>query len=184
MEVQMKIYFQLLIRAIKQGLVVTTLLFLTGCFDNSDDDPVVVVSPPPPEPEPEPETLVLGGGGVKGPMALADVTVYAIDPTSDGFKGEIAGSGNTNAEAQIENLSLTFPLEPPYILEISANESTTDITTGLLPVITNVKTLLTDELLSSGEQIYATPLTDLTVSLILNNADSDLVLPERVMKKY
>jgi hypothetical protein len=174
MEVQMKISFQLLIRAIKQGLVVTTLLFLTGCFDNSDDDPVVVVSPPPPEPEPEPETLVLGGGGVKGPMALADVTVYAIDTTAEGFKGEIAGSGNTNAEAQIENLSLTFPLEPPYILEISANESTTDITTGLLPVITNVKTLLTDELLSSGEQIYATPLTDLTVSLILNNADSDL----------
>jgi len=173
MEVEMKIFSQLLIRPIKHSLVVFFLLFLSGCFNDSDDKPPVVLTPPP-APEPEPETLTIGGGGVKGPMALADVTVYVIDPNAEGFKGAVAGSGITNAEAQIENLSLTFPLAPPYILEISANDNTIDITTGMPPVITNVKTLLTDELLSSGEQIYATPLTDMTVSLVFNNADSDV----------
>ncbi|AOW76582.1 hypothetical protein A3Q34_06740 [Colwellia sp. PAMC 20917] len=169
----MKISNQLLNSSIKQILVFIFLLSLSGCFNNSDDEPAVVIVPPP-APEPEPEILSIGGGGVKGPMALADVTVYAIDPTVEGFKGAIAGSGTTNAEAQIEGLSLTFPLSPPYILEISANGNTVDITTGMTPVITTVKTILTDELLSSGENIYATPLTDMTVSLIFNNADSDV----------
>ena len=168
----MKLPYQSLVRAIRQSLVVSSLVFLSGCFSSSDDDSTDVVTPP--IPEPEPETLSIAGGGVKGPMAFATVTVYTIDPSAESFKGSVAGTGNTNAEAQIENLALTFPLAAPYILEISANENTVDITTGLAPVITNVKTLLTDELLSSGEQIFATPLTDMTVSLIFKNADSNV----------
>ncbi|KGJ92175.1 leucine-rich repeat domain-containing protein [Thalassotalea sp. ND16A] len=153
-----------------------------GCGSDSDPKPepkvkVPLFTPDPtpdPDPDPEPDTITIFGSGVKGPLAAANVTVYAINPDNENFFGTVAGTGNTDASAQIENLSLPFPLSPPYILEISATEGTTDITTGQYPVIEVMKTLLTDEMLSGGQQIFATPLTDMTVSLIFKNADSNV----------
>jgi len=89
----------------------------------------------------------ISGGGVKGPLAGAVVTVYAIDYSAPDFKGTVAGTGSTNAQAQIQNLSLPFPLAPPYILEITSDADTTDITTGQAPVITTMRTVVTQALL-------------------------------------
>ncbi len=146
--------------------------FISSCSDSNDDVREIVV-PEPPAP-PEPEVVAFSGGGVKGPMALAEVNVYLIDTSAEGFKGEIVRTASTNDQAQIEGLNLTPPLTPPYLLEITAIEGTIDITTGQAPVITNVSTLLTQEMIDNEIAIYATPLTDMTVSLIFSNADSDI----------
>ncbi len=115
----------------------------------------------------------ISGGGVKGPMANATVTVYAFDSSQPGFKGNAVGSGSTDAKAAITGLSLPFPLNPPYILEFTANAGTTDITTGQAPVITTLRTVITQALLDKGEQIYATPLTTMAVDLAVANADKN-----------
>ena len=116
----------------------------------------------------------ISGGGIKGPLVNAVVTVYELDPTAVDFKGAVVGTpGSTNAQAQIQNLSLPFPITPPYILEFTSDENTTDILTGKFPVISEMRTLLTAELLENGEQIYATPLTTMAVDLAIKNADND-----------
>ena len=118
----------------------------------------------------------IGGGGVKGPMANATVTVYAFDASQPGFKGAAVGSGTTDGSAAITGLSLPFPLNPPYIMEFTANAGTTDITTGQAPVITELRTVITQSLLDKGEQIYATPLTTMAVDLAVANADKNTPL--------
>jgi len=116
----------------------------------------------------------LSGGGIKGPLVNAIVTVYAVDTTAPGFKGAVVGvPGSTNDQAQITGLSLPFPLAPPYILEFTSDAGTTDIMTGEAPVISEMRTVITQALLDNGEQIYATPLTTMAVDLAILNADVD-----------
>ena len=121
-----------------------------------------------------PATQGIGGGGVKGPLANAIVTAYAFDATAAGFKGAVIDTGTTNANAKIAGLALTLPLAPPYILEFTSDGSTTDITTGMAPVITTMRTVLTQALLDNGEDIYATPLTTMATDLAVANADSNV----------
>jgi hypothetical protein len=166
-------------KTIKISLLILSFFAIYGCGSDSEieeETPVIVQPEPDPQPDPEPVEITITGSAVKGPLAFADVKVYAIDSTQTNFVGVTVGTGNTDASSQIENLSLPFPLSPPYILEISSVEDTIDITTGQYPVIEVMKTLLTVEMLSGGKQIFATPLTDMTVSLIFKNADSN-VLP-------
>ncbi|MBL4606428.1 MAG: hypothetical protein JKY01_01175 [Pseudomonadales bacterium] len=47
-------------------------------------------------------TRALTGGGIKGPLANAVVTVYNIDPSKTDMKGSIAGAGSTNTQADTE----------------------------------------------------------------------------------
>ena len=132
------------LRSINQLLTLLACLSLTACF----------------------------GGGIKGPLVNAIVTVYEVDPTATDFKGSAVGSpGSTDAQARITGISLPLPLNPPYILEFTSDSSTTDLLTGRPPVITEMRTLLTQDLLDSGEQIYATPLTTMAVDLAIKNAD-------------
>ena len=71
----------------------------------------------------------IGGGGVKGPLAFAIVTVYAFDSTQAGFKGAVVDDASTDASSAITGLVLPFPLSPPYIMEFTSDASTIDITT-------------------------------------------------------
>ena len=48
--------------------------------------------------------------------------------------------------------------------------ATTDITTGMFPVITTLRTVITQALLDGGQQIYATPLTTMAVDIAVTNA--------------
>ncbi|OUR86748.1 hypothetical protein A9Q81_27920 [Gammaproteobacteria bacterium 42_54_T18] len=123
----------------------------------------------------DPVTRSVGGGGIKGPLVDAVVTVYEIDPTdlANGFKGAVVTTATTNAQAQITGLLLPFPFSEAYILEFTSDADTTDIYTGVAPVITTMRTVLTLDLLNSGEQIYATPLTTMAVDLATINADSN-----------
>ncbi len=146
------------------------LSFFAGCSDSHRNDPAAEengTNNTGGNTNADTATLALTGGGIKGPLANAVVTVYNIEPSGPGMKGSVAGSGSTNAQAQIQNLSLAFPLAPPYILEVTSDTDTTDITTGLAPVITTMRTVVTQALLDSGEQIYATPLTTMAVDIAI-----------------
>ena len=72
----------------------------------------------------------VGGGGVKGPLANAEVSVYTLDTTQSDFKGATVATATTNAGAAITGLALPFPLNPPYVLEFTSDAATIDLTTG------------------------------------------------------
>ncbi|MCK4705056.1 MAG: hypothetical protein KAT90_06220, partial [Gammaproteobacteria bacterium] len=90
-------------------LVITFAVGLAGCDSGGSSAPA-----PAPDLTPEPdlviETQSITGGGVKGPLANAVVTVYAFDSAQAGFKGSAVGTGSTDASAAITGLGLPFPL--------------------------------------------------------------------------
>ncbi|WP_201341309.1 hypothetical protein [Abyssogena phaseoliformis symbiont] len=55
-------------------------------------------------------------------------------------------------------------------MEFTTGANTTDITTGITPVITTLRTIITQELLGNDAQIYATPLTSMTVDIAISKA--------------
>ncbi|RLJ15886.1 hypothetical protein DJ031_16435 [bacterium endosymbiont of Escarpia laminata] len=140
-------------------LVASMALVLSGCGGGGGDDPGVA-------------PRGIGGGGVKGPLANAVATATRFDASQPGFKGAVVDTGTTDNAAAIQGLALPFPLTPPYILEFTSNAGTTDITTGAFPVISTMRTVITQALLDKGEQIYATPLTTMATDLAVMNADS------------
>ncbi len=123
-------------------------------------------------PDDTPTPYDVDGGGVKGPLANAIITAYALDTTQADFKGAVVDTGTTDNSAQITGLALPVPLTPPYILEFTSDAGTTDITTGQAPVITILRTVLTQALLNTGEQVYATPLTTMATDIAIANADN------------
>jgi hypothetical protein len=115
-------------------------------------------------------TFSIEGGGVKGPLANADVNVYTYDASQAGFKGLVAATATTNDSSAITGLALPFPLTPPYIIEFTSNAGTTDVTTGMPPVIGTLRSAITQALLDKGEQIYATPLTTMAVDIAISKS--------------
>lgn len=115
----------------------------------------------------------INGGGTKGPLAGAVVSIYRVDTAAPGFKGNLVASAATNDAAAITGLALPFPITPPYLMEFTSTPgTTTDITTGRYPVIDTLRTVLTQTLLDSGVQLYATPLTTMATNLAIRNANS------------
>ncbi|WP_240464802.1 thrombospondin type 3 repeat-containing protein, partial [Paraferrimonas sp. SM1919] len=147
-------------------IIITSLIaLLVGCSDAPDVFPKSNQPPAAePEPTPPPVTVDLGGGGVKGPMAQADANLYQIDVTAANLQGELVASGSTDNSAKFQNLTVTEP-QGPYLLVISANQNTFDITTNNAPVINTLMTLVDDDQLTGASDIYATPLS--TMALIL-----------------
>ncbi len=143
-------------------LVASMALVLSGCGGGGGGD----------DADPGAAPRGIGGGGVKGPLANAVVTVSRFDASQPGFKGAVVDTGTTDNAAAIQGLALPFPLTPPYIMEFTSNAGTTDITTGAFPVISTMRTVITQALLDKGEQIYATPLTTMATDLAVMNADS------------
>ena len=125
-----------------------------------------------------PASQSISGGGVKGPLAYAEVAVYSFDATQPGFKSAASiDTGSTDANAAITGVMLPSSSNPPYIMEFTSTPGTTiDITTGEFPVITTMRTVITQALLDGGDEIYATPLTTMAVDIAVSNADSN-VLP-------
>jgi VCBS repeat-containing protein len=131
----------------------------------------------PPSEKPQPLTRTLTGGAVKGPLTNADVQVFKLDTSQLDFKAVPAvSSGATDGSAKLSGVALPLPLNPPYIMEVVSNATTVDITTQATPVLPTLQTVVTQEMLNSGQNIYATPLTTLAVELAIANADSS-VLP-------
>ncbi|MGD8939464.1 MAG: hypothetical protein PVJ72_08790, partial [Gammaproteobacteria bacterium] len=60
-------------------------------------------SSPPPQ-DPVTLSMSVSGGGVKGPLAGAVVTVYNVDTSQVGFKGTVVDTGETDANARITGI--------------------------------------------------------------------------------
>ncbi len=106
------------------------------------------------------------GVAVKGPLVNATVKAYALDYSAADLIGAAApvGTGTTNAQAQITGLSLD-PAGAPYIVVVEADDDTVDLTTGVEPVITIMKTVITADMLNGGTPVVATPLTSLATEV-------------------
>lgn len=125
---------------------------------------------PPPPPPPVVPTISVSGGGIKGPLAYAPLDFYEFDGSRSNFQSSLpVASGLTNAQAGFEGVLVPAP-NPPYFLVFTANVNTIDLTTGVSPVITRMKTIVTQDMLSKGYPIYATPLTTIAVDLAIANA--------------
>lgn len=126
---------------------------------------------------------VLSGGAVDGPVTNATVTLYKINYGANVTVGDVVSTGTTNSKAAIQGLTISSLPDAPYayILEFTANANTLDLTsctdpanptnaTCKAPIIGTMRTVVTDEMLSKGENIYATPLTSMATNVALTNA--------------
>ena len=108
--------------------------------------------------------------GVDGPMAGADVEVYDLqafldDPSAAGsLLFQPATTDPVTALADDIELTLDAGVGP-FMIVVTANATTTDLTTGEAPVVGEVKTIL--NLLDDG-RVYASPLTSLAVDIAMN----------------
>lgn len=148
------------------AIVLSSITIVTGCGGDSD----TTADPKPPS------TISLSGSGVKGPMAGANVLAYGINTSNPNLKGTIIDEGATDSRAQIVDLTLPTPQSTSVLLEIIADTDTTDITTGLSPVITQLKTVVTPSMLATEQVIFATPFTSVAVDLAVANADKSNAL--------
>ena len=143
---------------IKSLIILGTLTLLSGCWLDSNSSAETATS------------RSIQGAGVKGPLANAVVNVYTYDATQAGLKGSVAATASTDASSAISGLALPFPLNPPYIIEFTSDAGTTDVTTGMAPVIGTLRSVITQSMLDQGEQIYASPLTTMAVDIAISNS--------------
>lgn len=112
----------------------------------------------------------MGGSGVKGPLANAEVNAYAFDGAAQNFQGTLLDSGETTAGAAISGIVIPGSHSGAVILEIAADGDTTDLTTGAAPVITRLLTVVAAGNL--GQPVYPSPLTTIAFRLAGANGDS------------
>lgn len=149
---------------------VSTLLLvvvLTACGGSSSNNIGIEVDENASGGDPTPVT----GSGVKGPLANAEVNAYAFDSGADNFQGDLLDAGETNDAAAISGLSIPFGHTGAIILEVVANDDTTDLTTGAAPVISRLRTVVDSANLGSAK-IYPSPLTTIAYRLAGKKGDS------------
>ena len=141
------------------GLSVLILTACGGSGSSSDSDPAA------------PETgNTISVFGSDGPMAGADVAVYDLKAyldDSDTAENLLATEAKTDAvTALADDLELSLDAGMgPFLVVVTANDDTIDLSTGVAPVISEVRTIavsLTDA------RVYATPLTTIAVALAMD----------------
>ncbi|MFK4750977.1 thrombospondin type 3 repeat-containing protein [Oceanobacter antarcticus] len=121
----------------------------------------------------EVQSVSVTGVAVKGPLAQASVAVYRLDVNASDLKGALIAEGQTADTSFIDSLSITPDLAGQVLLvEFSSSTSTTDINTGVTPLIRRFKTVIDADTVLSGGSVYASPLTSLAVSLAQLQADT------------
>jgi hypothetical protein len=152
----------LLASHVRNTCVILLILFLSGCGGGGSDS----TEPP----------VTINGAGVKGPLANADVEVFAFDSDEDHFQGKSLDKGSTDTAAALTGISLRRnETKQPVILVISTNSNTINLTTGQRPQapsdITTLRTVITSDALTlvqaRSQSIYATPLTTLATDLAI-----------------
>lgn len=155
-------------RLIKTTVLLGALSALAACGGGGGGSNNNTAQPPNDKPT---VTTSVRGSVIDGPMANATVKAYQL---TAGAKGSLMAEGATDTNGAISELALN-PDNGPFIIEAEANAGTIDISTGLAPVISKVKTILTKNQLAqmASKPIYATPLTSVAADIALNNADAN-----------
>lgn len=117
------------------------------------------------------DRVPLEGSAVKGPLANALVEVYSVDSSVPSLQGELVVTGSTNSQAAFSGINLD-PAGAPYLLVVTADEETIDITTNAVPVITSLRTIVSAASLDGITSIYATPLTSMAVAIVASRDDT------------
>ena len=112
--------------------------------------------------------------GVDGPMAGADVDVFDLQAYLDDSLAApsllLSPATTDSVSALAENIDLIESAgSGPFIVTVTANAFTIDLTTGLSPVIGSVSTIIPE---LNDNRVYASPLTTLAVA-IASNGRSD-----------
>jgi hypothetical protein len=107
-------------------------------------------------------TMQISGAGIKGPLAFADVQIFALNPSFPDYYDNSSpiSTTTTNQYAEINGLSSLKKSRWPYILVIDGSNAI-DLNTGVAPVIDKLITVVTDDMLANGRPVFATPLTTL-----------------------
>lgn len=156
-----------LLKTLSQGVITATLsIILASCGGDDHQDDFD-------------RDFTLLGMGVDGPLTFTNVAMYTLLDASgasvtysSATPGTPVATGTTNQFAQIENLLLNDGINPPYILEFTSTNTTRDLTTGAAPVLSTVRTLVTEEMLDAGDPVYASPLTTIVLDIALSTADA------------
>ncbi len=161
-----------IVHHLMRPLIIVLALTVVACSrTSSSGSPVEVPTAPSP-----PSQVELSGMAVKGPLAFADVAVYAVDTSEYDFKGEQVASGTTGQHANFTELMLEEPLTGSYLVEVTTNNGTVDLDTGMPPVMQRLTLWTSGDDIQQGRVLYATPLTTLAWSLLVLNdpVDSDV----------
>ncbi len=168
------------------ALVFSVILFVSACSNGGSSsgksDPVI---------EQDPDEISVTGSAVKGPMALADLTLYDIDVNDPDLKGIVIGTGTTDEEAQFQDLVINGRRDTQrFLLEVTSNADTVDLATCIVPgdlstcsapAISTLRTIISmpsnDGNIDPADKVvpttYATPLSTFAVDVaaaVLNDA--------------
>lgn len=129
--------------------------------DAVDNDPIIVAE----------STIAIAGAGIKGPLAHADVSVYRLDTSFANFYDPQApvATGYTNAQSEIEGLEIPESVTDSLVMVIDGSNAT-DLNTGTTPVVTQLITVISQEMLLSGRPSYATPMSTLAFHMAKEEA--------------
>ena len=113
--------------------------------------------------------------GVDGPMANATINLYKLQDYVDNYNPTTnvrstsgltpVATGFSDELGMLENLPMSFDSgNGPFLIEVTSNPSTVDLTTGDYPVIDTVRSIITQDQYGSDKQrFYATAFTTLVV---------------------
>ncbi|MCK0154142.1 thrombospondin type 3 repeat-containing protein [Alcanivorax sp. S6407] len=146
---------------VKTAMAISIAAAITACGGGGGSDPVVSSGG-------ASSGMEMSGAAVKGPLANAPVVAYRLDVAAADLLGESVGETRTNLQAAIDGLTLK-PVEAPFVLVITVDEETTDLSTddGSAAMQT-LKTIITESQLSGNQAVYATPMTTMVVELLAN----------------
>lgn len=131
------------------------------------------------------QDYTIAGIGLDGPLTHAHVAVYALLDNATHqvvYQVDEPGlpvlEGTTDANARIVDMLLEDGVNPPYILAFTATDNSIDLTTGAAPVITEVRTLVTEAMLEAEAPLYASPLTTLSIDMALRAIEPGATLEQ------
>ncbi|WP_417514744.1 InlB B-repeat-containing protein [Marinobacter sp.] len=137
------------------------LAFITACSGGSSSDSTSAV-------ENTTNVQTVGGNATKGPLANADVKVFALDTSAKNLRGAQIASGITNSQANIR-VDLPVDAQGLLLVVVTANANTIDLTTGQPPVLTRLSTVAEASEWLGGQPVYATPLSHMAVGIAARN---------------
>ncbi|GLR72593.1 sialidase family protein [Agaribacter marinus] len=168
----------------KISIVIASALMMAACGGGGGSDsgtspnqsaPSQPATNPPPEP-----VYSIEGAGVKGPLKYADVSLYKFAPGNTNGLGLLVASATTNENALISDMQLVGEPDDWYVIQFTANDGTIDMTTGSSPVFSVLRNLVSAEQIKEKDFLFATPLSTLTLKVILSDLTGEGITEDTI----
>lgn len=143
------------------AILIFSTLALNGCGGGGGSSPSTSATVEPLAIADSAAERTLHGAAVKGPLLFATVTAYRLDTNHNAFFDSAApiATGHTDGHAAINNVAIPAHEPAPLILVVDGSHST-DVNTGMKPVLETLITVVSDAQLN-GNAVYPTSLTTL-----------------------